>query len=202
MSQNFAQKLVDQISIASVALTAFWLVYDICTEDNIFDSASALLAAIVGLLVRVPIKAKLATPSGHDIELFDRFSIAFPFEPTVRLLRDLDFGGSFPRRSIQPLLDFVESWDSVENEFVDNVLELERKTLYEVANRFALELVKRTVPVGDGTNVSVVSDNFRAAGRPRTPYILEDARVLNAEARMVVSAYERFVRRCRETLKR
>jgi hypothetical protein len=34
-----------------------------------------------------------------------------PFEATVRLVRDHDFGGSFPGAAIQPLFDFVETWD-------------------------------------------------------------------------------------------
>lgn len=201
MKKRWDQKLVVPALIGSIAITAFWVGYDVRTGDEPFDSGAAFATAIGAyLLMRSSIRSKLAKPSPHDVALFEQFKATFPADPTIRVLRDMDFGNSFPRASVQPLIDFAESWDLVDRHFLDDSLEIERRTLYEVANDFAWELAKRTVPVGDGTRISVVSDNFRATGRPRTPALVEDARVLNAKARAIVPVYERFVKRCREKL--
>lgn len=137
----------------------------------------------------------------HDQRLFQEFQSGFSYEPAVRLLRDHDFGGPFPRKAIQPLFDFVETWDQPEKEFLDQDLQAALGDLYRAARVMATHVVEKTVPIGNGDYASVFSDTLRAAG-PRPDWVREEARVLNEQANVFVPIYERFLRLCREKLMR
>lgn len=135
----------------------------------------------------------------HDQRLFESFQLAFPFEPTVRLLREHDFGDAFSRGDIKPLYRFYEEWDTPEKEFRDSDLQAELAVLHAAASRMSNQLTQRTVPVGGGDSISVYPDRDRASG-PRNAHVLEDARVLNEEARIFVPLYENFLRMCKKEL--
>lgn len=136
----------------------------------------------------------------HDEKLYEEFQALFGFEPAVRLLRNHDFRGAFPRQAVEPLYDFVETWDQPEKEFIDAELQSELKVLYAASLNMATHLVEKTVPVGDGTSVSVYPDALRNQGGPRPTSIVEETRELNAEAQKFVPIYENFVRFCRKKL--
>ncbi|MEX3853690.1 hypothetical protein AB3X94_06430 [Paraburkholderia sp. BR10923] len=137
----------------------------------------------------------------HDLRIFDEFQSIFGFEPAVRLLRDHDFGGPFLRKSIQPLFEFVETWDQPEKEFLDPELQTALANLYRAAYEMSDHLTEKTVPVGNGEQASVFPDSLRAVG-PRPDWVREDARVLNEQAKMFVPIYEQFFRLCRTKLLR
>jgi hypothetical protein len=142
-----------------------------------------------------------AGPS-HDLKLFHELQETFGFEPAVRLIRDQNFGDSFSRKAIQPLFDFVETWDQPEKEFLDQELQAALSILYRAAHDFATHLVEKTVPVGQGSELlSVFSDNLRAMGS-RPDWVKEEARILNERATRFVPIYERFLRLCRDKLLR
>ena len=135
----------------------------------------------------------------HDQKLFQDFQSDFPFEPAVRLLREHNFGDAFSRGAIKPLYRFYEEWDQPEKEFLDSDLQAELCVLHAAARRLSNHLVGKTVPVYGGDLASVYSDNDRASG-PRNAHVLEDARVLNEEARIFVPVYENFLRACKKKL--
>ncbi|WP_457426032.1 hypothetical protein [Roseateles sp. P5_E7] len=136
----------------------------------------------------------------HDLKLYEQLIHELNFDPAIRLLRDHDFGGAFLRTAIQPLYDFYETWDQPQREFVDADLQAGLKELYEAGASLSLHLVGKTVPVGaGGQHASVFSDQLRAQG-VRPAWVLDEARVLNEEARKFVPLYENFVRRCRVKL--
>lgn len=135
----------------------------------------------------------------HDERLFQEFQAVFPFEPAVRLLREHDFGGPFAKAAIQPLMDFVETWDQPEKEFLDSELQDALTNLYKAAENMAMHLMDKTVPVGNMKSLSVFSDAQRAAG-PRPSWVIEEARILNEEASQFVPVYEQFLRLCRRKL--
>lgn len=137
----------------------------------------------------------------HDQRLYEELKALLAFDLTIRLFRDHDFGGPFSRAAIRPLFEFHDTWDSPEREFIDPELQEGLANLYAAGGRLAEALAMRTVPVGNGDFASVFSDNQRARG-PRPPDVIEDARVLNDEARQFVPVYEHFMRRCREKLVR
>lgn len=150
------------------------------------------------------LRPKLSTtpqvPS-HDQRLFQEFQSIFSFEPAVRLLREQDFGAPFPRRSIQPLFDFVETWGQPEKEFLDQELQFALADLYSAACKMSNHLTNKTVPIGNQEYASVFSDQERAAG-PRSDWVKEEARVLNEQANIFVPIYEQFLRLCRSKLLR
>ena len=135
----------------------------------------------------------------HDQKLFQDFQSAFPFEPAVRLLREHDFGDAFSKGDIKSLYRFYEEWDQPEKEFLDSDLQAELSILYAAASRLSNHLAEKTVPVRGENLVSVYSDRDRASG-PRNAHVLEDARVLNEEARLFVPVYENFLRTCKKKL--
>jgi hypothetical protein len=146
-----------------------------------------------------PREADGGQPS-HDEALFQELQKTFGFEPAVRLLRDHDFEGSFRRKSLRPLYEFVATWDQPEKEFIDKDLQAELKKLYDAASSLVTHIDGKTVPVGaDGELASVFSDSLRAAG-PRPDWVRDDARSLNEQAGLFVPIYENFVRLCREKL--
>lgn len=141
------------------------------------------------------------TKPTHDQLLYEELKATFGFEPAVRLLRDHDFGGPFPRTAVRPLFDFYETWDSPEKEFIDKELQAGLSALYKAAGELSNHLAGKTVPVGNGTSLSVFPDSLRARG-PRPGSVVEDAQVLNEQARLFVPVYEKFMHRCRDKLVR
>lgn len=137
----------------------------------------------------------------HDLRLFLAFQAVLSYDPAIRLLRDHDFGGPFYRKSIQPLFDFVETWDQPEKEFLDIELQSALVTMYSAARVMANHLVEKTVPIGNGDYASVFSDSLRAAG-PRPDWVRKEARILNDQASTFVPIYENFFRVCRSKLVR
>jgi len=135
----------------------------------------------------------------HDQHFFQSFQSRFAYEPAVRLLREHDFGVPFHRKSIQPLYDFVQTWDQPEKEFLDNDLQASLAALYDAAHAMSAALAKYTVPVGNGEYASVFSDSARAAG-PRPDWVIKETLILNNQASQFVPIYERFLRLCLEKL--
>jgi hypothetical protein len=156
------------------------------------------------ILARDPIRAKFAKPGNgqaHDKELFNLLLAALPPNQTSKFFREHDFGGSFHSADVKPLYRFADTWESVENEFLDPELERKNKDFYKVALDLASEISSRTVPLKGNTLSSVYSDNQRNAGGPRPPSVIEDAKVLNLKSAEFVKRYEEFVRACRTKLK-
>jgi hypothetical protein len=144
---------------------------------------------------------KIRIGDGHDQKVFARFKMALPFDPTIRLLKEHDFGGPFPRSAIRPLFSFVDSWEQPENEFLDGELQAYLRKFIEKASVMANEVSLKTVPVGDGNFASVFSDHMRALG-PRPEHVKREAREINDAASAFVPEYETFIRVCRAKLER
>lgn len=169
-----------------------------------YEPALAFLAALGFILARDSIRAKFAKPGNgqaHDKELFNSLLAALPPNQTSRFFREHDFGGSFQSADVKPLYRFADTWESVENEFLDQELERKNKDFYKVALDLASEISGRTVPLKGNTLSSVYSDNQRNTGGPRPPSVIEDAKVLNLKSAEFVKKYEEFVRVCRAKLK-
>jgi hypothetical protein len=187
-------------AIAALVGTEAWFLKGYFAGQPDFEPAIAFIAALGVLLAKEPLKAHFRSSGGarlHDQHLFQAFLKTFPTEPTIRFLKDHDYGGAFDKQAIAPLNEFVNTWDSVENEFLDPEVEKQRKALFSLAFKLASEITRRTVPLRDGSYLSVFSDQQRASGQPRPASVLEDAKVLNATASDFVPKYEDFVRLCR-----
>jgi len=181
-----------------------WFLHGYFNGGPEFEPFLATLAAMGLLLSKDPLKAKFGTAKAnhaHDVELFARFQRELPYEPTIRLLKEQDFGDAVRKTHIEPLYAFADLWDNVEREFLDRKLETARKAVVQEARSLVNEVVQRTVPVGTGEYISVLSDNQRAMGGPRPAHVVEDAQILNAKAPAFAARYESFVRTCRQKLR-
>lgn len=156
--------------------------------------------AAAAAAVQVTPAALPTGPRVHDVRLFHDLTRALPFEPTIRLFREHDFGQSFPKRVVDPLYRFVEAWDSPEREFIDGELQAHLNDLYQAASTLVSELVTLTVPLGTGEHASVYSDSVRAEGKGRPKWVIEDGNRLNSAARSFVPVYETFFRFARSKL--
>jgi hypothetical protein len=201
MTKQFLENLFATVILV---VTEAWFLKGFFVGEPEFEPGIAFLAALGIVLAREPIRAMLPSKlpvSEHDQALFAQFLRDLPTEPTVRVLKEHDFGGLLSRASIQHLYDFTNSWHSIEKEFVDDELEQARRLLLVAASDLAEEIAGRTVPTRGGDYITVYSDNQRAeSGGRRPPEVIEDARVLNLKASEFVPNYENFVRLCRKKL--
>lgn len=132
--------------------------------------------------------------AGPDRALFQEFLSSLPFEPTMRMVREQDFGAPFERLAVDPLFEFIHTWDSPEKFFLDAEWQAAFHQLYVELRKLADLITERTVPIGETQNyASVFSDQQRAAGA-RPQHVLDDARALNQQAAVVWPRYEDFVR--------
>ena len=193
--------------ILGVLVPAIWCGIEIYEGGSLsFSSVTAFLPGIITFLAFLTVeRAKSKTESvtlpvsQHDKLLFSEFQVALPFEPTIRLLREADFGADYRAEWLQPLNRFVESWDDPNREFLDSILEAERLDLYGAAAALAMDFARETVPSDKNEGWRTVYP-WRDRGGPRTAHVLESARILNEAARSFVPRYERFVRLARQRL--
>lgn len=192
------------IVVLSLLLFGAWFISGYFSGKLEYEPAIGFLVALGALFGKDKVKEKLGfggEKNTHDLALFEEFQQVFPVEPTLRLLKEADFGNSFPKSSIRPLYNFADTWDTVEKEFINKQLEKERKSLYIAAKDLATEFAKQTVPVGSGDFISVYSDNARAQGGSRPQHVLDSAKILNAKSSRFTPKYESFVRTCKAVLK-
>lgn len=195
--------LENVITVAALLLFEAWFLKGYFAGGTEFEPAIGLILAIGTVFAKDPIKEKFgigSTARKHDLVLFEDFMTVLPVEPALRFLREHDFGGSFHKQFLAPLNSFVSTWDTVDKEFMDKKLEEKKKSLYAAAKKLALEIARRTVPVGTGDFISVYSDHQRNSGQPRPASVIEDAKVLNDLATAFVPKYEEFIRACRAKL--
>jgi len=95
--------------------------------DRIILFLSAL-AAFVGS-EGADIRQSAGRSHPRDVTLADEFFKVLPPGGTMRFLRIHDFGGTFRRRDIEQLFDFIHDWDEPDKEFIDTVIERWRKEL-------------------------------------------------------------------------
>ncbi len=192
------------IVVLSLILFEAWFLSGYFSGNPEYEPAIGFLISLGTLFGKEKVKEKLGLgceKNSHDLALFEEFQRVFPVEPTLRLLKETDFGNSFPKNSIQPLYDFADTWDTVEKEFLNKKLEKERKSLYVAAKELAMEFAKQTVPVSSGDSISVYPDSLRAQGGPRPQHVLDSAKILNDKSREFTPKYESFIRTCKAVLK-
>ena len=199
--------LLLSLTILAALVPAVWCVLDLYEGRSLsFSSVTAFLPAIVTLVAYLkvedstpPSAAVAPAVAAHDLALFAEFQATLPFEPTIRVLREADFGADYRAEWLQPLNRFAESWDDPNREFLDATLEAERFALYHAALALAMDFARETVPNDHNDGWRTVYP-WRERGGPRPAHVLESARVLNEAARAFVPRYEQFVRLTRQRL--
>lgn len=142
-----------------------------------------------------PIDSGKKRELSHDQMLFQKFQSALSFNPAIRLLRDHDFRYAFPARCIEPISEFVDSWDQPEKTFSDSELQSEFTLLNESLSKLSEYFADIVVTVKDGKLLSAFPDHMRSAGK-RPGWIKKEVEFLNNEARLFFAIYEKFVHLC------
>jgi hypothetical protein len=99
----------------------------------------------------------------------------------------------------KPLSLYVDSWDTVEHEFVARRLQLRHAKVYEAAKALGIAIATYTVPIGDGTLRSVKPDHV---SKPIPESIKEEARKINSLRPAFAKAHQRFVRLANRKLRK
>lgn len=64
----------------------------------------------------------------HDQQIFNKLQIDIPYNGRIVLfLRETDYGGNLSRQDLDKIHDFVNKWNNPHFEFLDSVLEKQRK---------------------------------------------------------------------------
>lgn len=140
-------------------------------------------------------------PAGreHDRGLFGEFERALPMDPTMRMVRDVDFGSDLRTEWVRPLYRFADDWTGPTREFVDDDLNTRFEAFKKEARSFAELMARETMPEGVEGQITTVFP-MRDRGGPRAEHVRESARLLNQAARPFFQLYEEFVRQCRRKL--
>ena len=198
--------VADIIAVAMLIGTEAWFLKGYFSGQPEFEPGLAFLGAFGVILAKDPILARLESSrvghDTHDRALYQLFLDALPPNPTTTFFNAQDFATPFRRSSIEPLYSFVNTWGSVDKEFLDQDLEARKKAVYAFASELANEIAARTAPMSDGVRASVFTDRQSAVSQQRPDSVIEDSRILNRKAAQFVPLYEDFVRVCRARLEK
>lgn len=178
---------------------AGWFVHSVYVGEWLWGSGTTLLIAIASRLAVQRLAKEEPAGREHDRALLSEFERALPMEPTMRMVRDVDFGSDLRAEWVRPLYRFADNWTGPNREFVDDDLNARFEAFKKEAFSFAELIARETVPEGvDGQIITVFP--MRDRGGPRPEDVRESARLLNEAARPFYKHYEEFVRHCRRKL--
>lgn len=131
--------------------------------------------------------------SAHDVALYEKYKCLFIYNGLAEFYRQHDFLAAFNEVNWKPLSRYVDSWDTVENEFVNKSLNKLHKKVYASAFELGSAIAKNTVPIGPGGHMrSVKSDNMPIGQTPE--HIKEEAREINNLVPEFIKAHKSFVK--------
>ncbi len=136
-------------------------------------------------------------PNIKDIELFEDFVSFFATNDSIRFYKEHDFLASFDRQYLEPLNEFIATWDNAAHQFVDRDLEEARQKLYEAAKELGLAIACNTVPDRHG-RISAKPDHV--ASGPTPDWVKRDAKEINELAPPFIEHHENFIRLGRKKL--
>ncbi len=196
-------QLLRLIALLGVLAAEAWLLWNPDGWQLKWDALAGFFAALLGLFllerkdhqqVHVPPQAKTNKVTPADVAVFDNLMALLQPTGVISFLREHDFGGSFFREDVAPLHTFASIGGNPDNEFIDPVLEKERKILLESATELATLIAKYTSP-NDFNHLSVLPSHL--ANSPRPDWVRREAKELNETANRFVEVFDNFVRFCR-----
>ncbi|MBI6575931.1 hypothetical protein YA0001_09855 [Pseudomonas viridiflava] len=136
----------------------------------------------------------------HDRALFDKFLEDFPSgSDSVTMLRHHDFANSFNINTLMNLDKFVDEWDTVEREFLNDELEEMRGKLWGRCREFNYKLSLGSWDINGGPGFTCIPDAYRGLGN-WPDHVAEKIGELNKLASECYELYAAFVRFGRKTL--
>ena len=94
---------------------------------------------------------KLQKPNKHDIELYEKYKRLFIENNAARFYKQHDFQCPFKEEYWKPLSSYVDSWNSIDFEFVDNKLNAAHKQVYSAACVLGEKIAGNTYFIGKGS---------------------------------------------------
>ncbi len=104
-----------------------------------------------------------------------------------------DFLGAFESAYWSPFSRYVDSWGTIDHEFIDPLLNRAHREVYEKALELGRTIAKNTVPIGATGHLRSVKPDYLPAG-PTPDHIKAEAMEINSLVPSFTLAHERFVR--------
>lgn len=134
-----------------------------------------------------------------DMRLFNALTTLLPSNGgALNLAKEHHFGNSFAIAVLNPVAEFVQTWDKAEFEFVNKDIEAEKRDLMARAADFILKVAQYTAPNGFGMQSAIPRGIDPDFGLP--DHIRQEIRELNEAASAFYTAHQSFIRAAREKL--
>ncbi len=140
-------------------------------------------------------------PNQHDIDLYEQYKALIVSSGVAEFYRQHDFLCAFEEAYWTPFSRYVDTWDTVEHEFVDNRLNKTHKNLYASALKLATTISKNTVPTGPKGYLRSVKPDHLVRG-PTPEHIKNEAREINCLVPSFIKAHQKFIRLANRRLRR
>lgn len=135
----------------------------------------------------------IGKPNQHDIELYDQYKALIVDSGVAEFYRSHDFLGAFETAYWTPFSRYVDSWGTVNHEFVDSRLNRRHKKVYKNAHKLGLAIATNTVPIGASGHLRSVKPDSMPIG-PTPEHIKAEAKEINSLVPEFISAHKKFVR--------
>lgn len=177
--------------IAGLVFIGLW----IAKPSANYEPYAALFALLGGsscvdLLRRFRSQRALTT---HDRQLIKRFRALFADTGHLRQYQGHDFILRFRKQALAPLYEVVETWTDEAHYFVHAELREKQAAFIKAANELASEIVRYTVPDGNG-NVSVITRDMDPENLP--PEVRAEAKVIDAKLPAFLRTHEELLTLC------
>lgn len=183
----------------AIIVVSLWFIHSIYVGEWLWGSGTTLLIVIASRLAVGGLAKEEPAGREHDRGLIGEFERALPMDPTMRMVRDVDFGSDLRTEWVRPLYRFSDEWTGPAREFVDDDLNTRFEAFKKEARSFAELMARETVREGVEEQITTVFP-MKDRGGPRPEHVRESARLLNQAARPFYKHYEEFVRHCRRKL--
>lgn len=177
--------------IAGLVFIGLW----IASPSANYEPYAALFALLGGssfvdLLRRFRSQRAL---TAHDRQLVQRFRALFADTGHLRQYQGHDFLLPFRKQALAPLYEVVETWTDEAHYFVHAKLRKKQAAFIKAANELSSEIVRYTVPDGNG-NVSVITRDMDPENLP--PEVRAEAKAIDAKLPAFLRTHEELLTLC------
>ena len=160
-----------------------------------WEVISAFLGSL-GLLIYEEIK-DLRKSEESDITLFKDFIETLPYEGSITFIDCTDMSSShFDPEKHNELRNFYYHWDDASHEFVDIKIKKRRKVLWELIEKYIMQLGTNTVPTDDG--LQTVPLEWKTEQPDRYQEVVDNFHNL---AGQIVVAHQELIRYAKQKLR-
>ena len=133
----------------------------------------------------------------HDQQIFNKLQIDIPYNGNILyFLRETDYGGNFFRQDLDGIHDFVNKWDNPHFEFLDCVLEKQRKEFLTQLSILRSELSANIWPRDHDINLFSMELPYDDLKHPRWKKRDE----MNKLARKIYDLYSNLILDCKRRI--